>query len=248
MNGKLDALGKGLSTIAQACRAVVGPRRLLQGSGVVIVEDREVGDVCRVSLVSAGRVILTQGQEESLKVESDENLLPYIAAVARGGTLALGFTKAALGLRIRPTVLRYHLTLETIAALRLAGVGDIRAPSLDVGALEIDLSGAGDVAIASLHADKLAVCLDGLGNVELGGQATEQEVRISGSGTYHAGELESEAVDAMVSGMGDATVWATRTLRIRIPGDGSVKYYGRPEVRSRVGSLGQVISLGEPKR
>ena len=248
MNGKLDALGKGLSTIAQACRAVVGPRRLLQGSGVVIVEDREVGDVCRVSLVSAGRVILTQGQEESLQIESDENLLPYIAAVVRGGTLALGFTKAALGLRIRPTVLRYHLTLETIAALRLAGVGDIRAPSLDVGELEIHLSGAGDVAIASLHADRLAVCLDGMGNVELGGQATGQEVRISGSGTYHAGELESEAVDVMVSGMGDATVWATRTLRIRIPGDGSVKYYGRPQVRSRVGSLGQVISLDEPKR
>ena len=248
MNGKLDALGKGLSTIAQACRAVVGPRRLLQGSGVVIVEDREVGDVCRVSLVSAGRVILTQGQEESLQIESDENLLPYIAAVAREGTLALGFTKAARHLRIRPTVLRYHLTLETIAALRLAGVGDIRAPSLDVGELEIHLSGAGDVAIASLHADRLAVCLDGMGNVELGGQATGQEVRISGSGTYHAGELESEAVDVMVSGMGDATVWATRSLRIRIPGDGSVKYYGRPQVRSRAGGLGQVISLGEPKR
>jgi len=248
MNGKLDALGKGLSTIAQACRAVVGPRRLLQGSGVVIVEDREVGNVCRVSLVSAGRVILTQGQEESLQIESDQNLLPYITTVAREGTLVLGFTKAALGMRVRPTVLRYHLTVETIAALRLAGVGDIRAPSLDVGALEIALSGAGDVAIASLHAGRLAVCLEGVGNVELGGQVTGQEVWIGGSGTYHAGELQSEAVDVVVSGMGDATVWATRTLRIKIPGGGSVKYHGSPQVRSRVSGLGQVISLGEPKR
>ncbi len=248
MTGKLDTPGKGLCTIAQTCRAVVGPRRLLQGSGVVVVEDREVGDVCRVSLVGAGSVVLTQDQGESLQIESDEDLLRYITAVAREGTLSLGFTKAARGLRIRPTVLRYYLALKMIAALRLAGVGDIRAPSLEAVELEIHLSGAGDVSITSLHAGRLTVCLDGVGNVELGGQVTGQEVRISGSGTYHAGELQSEAVDVVVSGMGDATVWATRSLRVRIPGSGSVRYYGHPEVQSRAGGLGQVISLGTPTR
>lgn len=54
----------------------------------------------------------------------------------------------------------------------------------------------------------------------------EQEIDISGSGKYNAGDLRSETVDAEISGLGDATVWATDTLDAS--GSGSVNYYGNP--------------------
>jgi hypothetical protein len=190
-------------------------------------------------------VLLRQGERASLTVETDENLLPYIGTVVEDGTLVLGTSSEAMNLRVRPTLLTFHLTLVTVTALRLAGVGDIRASSLDVGDLAIDLSGAGDVSVESLNAGGVVVCLGGVGNIELAGQADGQQVRISGSGTYHAADLCSESADVTVSGIGDATVWARATLQVRIPGTGSVKYYGSPDVRYRSGGLGRVISRGD---
>ncbi|OGO16907.1 MAG: hypothetical protein A2Z14_01960 [Chloroflexi bacterium RBG_16_48_8] len=50
----------------------------IQGSRNIITEARDVGGFNRIELEGMGKVILTQGEEESLTIEADDNLMEYI--------------------------------------------------------------------------------------------------------------------------------------------------------------------------
>jgi len=245
----------------------VDARDTIKGSGDVITEEREVSDFDRLSLAGAGDVIITQSGKETLTVEADDNLMPYIMSKVRSGTLVLGFTDAVKGKNVRPSKkIRFHLQVKELRGLDLlgagdilmssvdaerleillAGAGDIEASSASVDRLEISLAGAGDVRIDSLDAEALVIHLDGAGDVEVAGRVVEQGIFVNGVGNYRAGELESQTTTVEVNGVGDATVWATDTLDVRINGPSTVKYYGSPQVTRNIDRVGRLVSLGNP--
>ncbi len=244
-----------------------GGGEIVRGSGTVITETRAVSGFERVELNGAGDVIITQGDAEALTVEADDNLMAYIETEVKDGTLSLGFTREARNRNIRPSdKIRFHLTVKAVTGLDLLGAGDFTAASLNAGRLEVVLAGAGDVQIDGLDADqlevvlagagdvridalqaeKLVVQLNGAGNVELAGQVVEQGIFLNGAGDYHAGELESQAATVELNGVGNARVWASETLDVRIPGVGSVEYYGSPEVTKEGSIVGHLYHLGNP--
>jgi len=245
----------------------VDARDTIQGSGDVMTEERGVSGFDRLSLVGAGDVMITQGDEEALTVEADDNLIPYIMSEVQNGKLVLGFTDAAKRRNVRPSKkIMFHLQVKELRGLDLlgagdimissvdaegleillAGAGDIEASSVDVDRLEILLAGAGDVRIDSLQAEALVIHLDGAGNVEVAGRVAEQGVFVNGAGNYRAGELESQTATVEVNGVGDATVWAADTLDVRINGPSTVKYYGSPQVTKHIDMVGRLVSLGNP--
>ena len=218
---------------------------VIHGSGNVVTENRPVSDFNRVSLTGVGEVIITQGEEESLTVEADDNLMRYIKTEVKFGTLILGFTDEVKNKNIRPSEqIKFNLSVKDISGLDISGAGDVNAASLDTDRLEIVVGGAADVSISSLTAEGLVVHLNGAGNVELAGQVAQQNVEINGFGAYHAAKLESQTAIVEVNGAGSATLWATDTLDVRIPGAGSVAYYGSPSVTKKITGVGMIISRG----
>ena len=126
----------------------------------------------------------------------------------------------------------------------ITGVGDIIAPSLDTDRLEIVIGGVGDVNIGSLTADELVIYINGVGDVVLAGQVVEQGVYLNGAGDYLAAKLESQTAIVEANGAGNATVWATDTLDVRISGPSTVEYYGDPQVTKNISIVGRLVSLG----
>ena len=104
---------------------------------------------------------------------------------------------------------------------------------------------AGDVQIDALTADEVTAKISGSGEIDLAGNATAQDVTISGSGKYLAGDLCSDSVKVSISGSGDATVCATESLDSSISGSGSVNYYGRPSISTSGSGSGKINNLGE---
>jgi hypothetical protein len=218
---------------------------VIQGLGNMVTEDRPVSDFNRVSLTGVGEMIITQGEEESLTVEADDNLMPYIKTKVEKGTLILGFTDEIKNKHIRPGKrIKFNLSVADITGLDISGAGDVNVTSLDTDRLEIVVGGAGDVSIRSLTAEGLVVHLNGAGNVELAGQVAEQDVEINGFGAYQAAKLESQTAIVQVNGAGSATLWATDTLDVRIPGAGNVTYHGNPDVTKKITGVGTIISRG----
>jgi len=212
-------------------------------SAKVISEERPVSSFDRVSLIGAGRVVVTQGDEESLTVEAQGNIMPYIETEVRDGTLILGFTNEAKHKESRVTKpIKFYVSVKELVGLDAADPGTIHVPSLQTSHLEVM---GGNVSIDWLTAEELVVRLAGRASVEVAGQVVEQSIYLAG-GDYRAAKLESQAATVEVRGIGNATVWATDALDAQIYGGGNVKYCGNPRITRKVTGRAKLSRLGEP--
>ena len=216
---------------------------LFRGSGDVITETKEVSNFDSIALSGSGEVVIVQGGNETLTIETDDNVMEHVKAEVRGGRLELGF-EDGLNL-ISPTRLIFSVGVDDLSELSISGSGDIEADNLDTNRLKMTVSGSGDVQIGHLTADEVEAMIGGSGEIDLAGEATTQDVTISGSGKYRGGDLLGESVEVKVNGSGDATVWATESLTADINGSGSVGYYGRPSINMSGSGSGDINNLGD---
>jgi hypothetical protein len=220
--------------------------KVISGSGQVISESRPVSDFNAVTLTGRGDLFISQGETESLKIEAEDNLLPYIKSEVKNGTLVIGFDKENWKEVLRPTKpIKFTVTLKDITALTLTGLGSIQSTNLTADQLVVKVSGSGDVRIDQLDANELTYDLSGSGDAVFSGQVDRQEITISGSGSYNGGDLNSQAAKVTISGSGDVTLWAEDSLEVSTSGSGSVSYYGSPQVTTSSSGSGKLQSLGE---
>jgi hypothetical protein len=219
---------------------------VVRGSGEISSEMREVQNFDRVELSGVGTLYIAQGDEETLRIEAEDNVLPKIETRVRDNILEIGFGDRDWSKIVQPTEpIKFFLTVKEIEGLSISGAGKVIAESIESTSLDINSSGAGDIAIDHLETKDLSVSLSGAGNCVLGGEVVNQSISISGAGNYQARDLQSQVTSIAVSGMGSVEVWAEDTLDIAISGAGSVKYYGRPSISQDISGAGDIQSLGE---
>jgi hypothetical protein len=251
--GSWDLWTLGLAALACACALVVALTRItgehdaIQGSGNRIAEDRPVGRFERVSLGDLGTLIVSQGDEEALTVETDDNLLCYVESQVRSGTLILGLSDRAKGRGVKPSKgIIYHLSVQHLAGLEVADSGRIQARVLDAGHLEITAQDSGGVEVASLAAKTLKSWVEDSGYIHLAGRVESQEVTVQDSGRYLAGRLQSRTAAVTAGDSAEATVWAMEVLDATATDSGRVCYYGEPRSTQHLSDNGKLTGLGEP--
>lgn len=219
----------------------IGPFHFVHGSGNAIKETREVRDFDGVRLSGVGAIFITQTGEESLSIEADDNILPLLTSEVHGGLLELGVHH---GGSITPrTPIRYYLTVKDLRSLDVSGSGSVQMSALSTDELRVTVSGTCDFQAPALTARSLRITISGSGDISFAGQAAEQEIRISGTGSYHAADLASDRVRASLSGAGNATINARETLDARISGVGSIRYTGQPTITKSVSGVGSIRPL-----
>lgn len=215
---------------------------VVRGSGDVTRETRAVSGFDQVEVHGGGNLYLVQGESETLEIEAEDNLLPYLRSRVIDGTLILDFDDTANKSFITTRPVNYYLSMVEIERLEISGGGDIKAEDILTPSLRTGISGGGDLKIDSLKADMLEVHISGGGNIRLyTGEVTRQDIHLSGGGKYDAGDLQSQTVEANVSGGGDLIVWAEDSLNVSVSGGGSVYYYGSPDVESSISGGGDVV-------
>jgi len=227
-----------------ACTAEL---RVIQGSGNLITEVRQVSNFDSIELSGSGQVIVTQNGSEGLSIETDDNVMDHVEAKVENGTLKLGLvTGISTGVNVQShTRLVFYVDIDKLNSLTTSGSGKIEADRVSTGALSLSVSGSGAIQIANLSASDVTADLSGSGKIDLAGEVNLQDIAISGSGSYSAGDVCSQAVQVKVSGSGSATVCATGTLDADLSGSGSVDYYGSPEVNMSGSGSGRVNRLGD---
>jgi len=240
-----------IAAITTACGIPFQPR-MVRGSGDVIEESRNVSGFDKVSVEGAGRVIITQGNKESLTVETDDNLMEYIRTEVVGKTLEIGFVDDVVlssgrgRVALDPTDgFVFRISVIDLEGISVSGAADFEMEKIKAGQFDISLSGAGQVTIDDLDADSLNVIVSGAGDVNLAGRVKDQVVRLSGLGRYQAFDLESQEASITISGAGGANVWVLESLDVSISGAGDVKYYGDPTVSPNISGVGRIQSQGE---
>jgi hypothetical protein len=226
----------GLSTVQDS-------RNVVTGSGDVITESRQVSGFDGVSHTGIGRVIIVQGDDESLTIEADDNLFEYITSEVKSGTLELGFTD---NVRFDPAPsITFTVGVKNITELGSTGTGSIEIDELGADNLRILKSGTGRFSIGTLTATDLVVYADGTGDIELAGTVVKQELELKGTGDYDAPNLESQTANVGVTGTGSVAIWVLDALDVEIVGISKVSYYGSPNVTQNITGTGSLTSLGD---
>jgi hypothetical protein len=220
---------------------------IVRGSGDVITVQREVNGFDRVALSGVGTMFISVGEKESLLIEAEDNLLPYIETKVQGSILEIGLKYEHWNTAIQPTKpINYFLTVTNLEALDLSGAGRIEIEEINTTQLRIHTSGAGDIEIEKLNAQSLTMVVSGAGSCRIhDGKVDSQHLQISGAGGYRASDLESHRTDIDISGMGGAKIWVSDTLHVAISGAGNVGFYGYPTVSQSISGAGRIQSLGD---
>lgn len=189
------------ASLACAVPSIPSGIRTIKGSGNVVTEDRDVSGFDSVALLGFGRVIITQGDEESLTVETDDNLMQYIETEVRGGTLELGFTEDDILLDPSDSII-FRLSLIDLAALDSSGAGKFEIEKLETDRLEITLNGLGNYDAPDLESQTATVRVPGAGSVAIWVLNT-LDVTINGAGSVEY--YGSPHVTQDISGVGKLT-------------------------------------------
>jgi len=226
-----------LAIFAASCKWTIG---LVRGSGDIETEERDVSGFHKVYLEGIGNLIITQGDEESLVIEADDNIIPLIKTDVFRHRLTIGFKR---GYNFIPIAkIKYHLTVIDLDEISLSGAGDIDCDDFNTDRLEFDISGVGDIDF-NINAERVESTSSGAGDITLSGKVDSQEIDISGVGKYDAEELESRECSISLSGAGSVTVNTNEELEISISGVGNVYYVGSPHVEQDISGLGRVKSI-----
>jgi len=130
--------------------------------------------------------------------------------------------------------------VRNIDQLLLTGTVKVTVPRLQASTLRIAASGGANLTIDDLTATTLRVEGSGALSAELAGRVDDQQVSISGAGSYNAERLRTSKATVSVSGVGNVIVNAERTLRASISGAGIIEYIGDPQVTEHVSGMGRV--------
>ena len=180
-----------LLAVALASAGCVGIKAV-PGSGDPAEETREVSDFRKVDMGAVGTLYIEVGDREALRVEADDNVLPYLETEVRGDTLKIT-TRDMVGILPKEPIY-YHLTVKTLDEIVLSGLGSIEVPEpIEVPTLAVRISGGGSVELEDLRAETFDADLTGLGDLYIDeGRVEAQDVLISGGGNYRARGLDSE--------------------------------------------------------
>jgi len=212
----------------------------------IITESRDVTGFTKIDMRSFGRVILTQGDSESLTIEGSDNIVPLIRTTVSNDKLTIDTTKniSILNLDI-DQVLTFNITVKDLTGLTVSGAGRIQMDDLSTTSFDLIVSGAGDVNIDQFEADQLDVTISGAGSLAIAGQVAQAKIEIPGAGDVRAADLECQSATINISGLGSATVWVIDQLNGTISGAGSVSFYGDPQVDTSRTGVGKFTRLGD---
>lgn len=216
-----------------------------RGSGLMETESRNVSDFDAIDIEGFGNLIITQGENESLTIEAEDNILPHITTTVQNGTLRISYDENRWRNSILPTrSVTFTIEVKDLNRIDLSGAADIEIDSLETTQLRLDVSGAGNIEIDNLQAKDLDITYSGAGQCKLIGEVQDQEVRVSGLGSYDAEELKSQTASVSLSGAGNMAVWAEDSLYIEVSGAGNVEYWGNPRVTQDISGVGNIQSRG----
>jgi hypothetical protein len=214
----------------------------IKGNGVMRSESRSISHAQRIKLEGSYDVEITQGPATSLKVEADENILPYILTAEENGYLRIR-SKDHVSISSANNI-KVFITTDKLEELHLSGSGNIIGKNKFTAGnkLTLKIAGSGDINM-EVNTPDITADITGSGTITLKGETKNQTVHISGVGDYNADELKAESAKIKIAGSGNVKVFADMNLDVSIAGVGSVYYKGNPTIKQHVAGSGEVKKI-----
>jgi hypothetical protein len=222
-----------------SCRFVAGKR--IRGNGTVKTEERTIGIFNGVASHGSFDVFVSTGAQ-SVKIEAEGNLLPYIETRLNGSVLHIE-TKKNIWLKNSRRI-RIYISCPDYKTIHSYGSGNIAGQSRISNTSDLDLSvnGSADIKM-DVDAPEITSEMNGSGDIDLSGTTKSFTGEIRGSGNIRAMDLSTDQSTIKIYGSGNADVFASRNLDIHVAGSGDVRYKGGAQVSSSIAGSGKVRKI-----
>ncbi len=189
----------------------------VRGSGDLEEDTRTFESFSSLEISGAYEVRVIMGDEYKVHISADDNLIPLIRTKVKNSTLKIYSKK---NLRPREEIV-ITVTTKELESIESSGASEITATDIDCSRFSVSLSGAGGIILS--------------------GKTDILDISMSGAGNIDSKNLISDDVYISVSGVGDATVYASNILKAEVSGVGNIEYVGNPsKVSSNVSGVGSI--------
>lgn len=221
------------------------PWKSIKGDGNLKKESREIGNFTSISSFGPLDVQISYGTSQSLQVEADGNLLPYIETKVENGKLTIG-SKQHFNLKSRSKMVVY-VSMTSINSLDQHGSGNITGSGnfSNDGKTQMNVSGSGNIKLDFDSFGSMDLSVSGSGNIKLKGNTVNNiTAAISGSGNIDCTKIKCDNADAKISGSGNIKVDVQKSIIASISGSGNVFYKGdATNVVSKIAGSGKVVKI-----
>jgi hypothetical protein len=199
----------------------------ISGNGNVVKQERDVPGFTGIKVGSGIDVYLTQGENQHVEVEADENLQEWIRTEVSGNVLQIYSDK---NIRLAKSK-KVMVTCKTIDRLEVSSAGDLNGMNkFTADKLDIQMSSAGDLRF-EVDANEISISISSAGNANLRGKTNTLRADLSSAGDLNAFELEARIGDISVSSAGNAKVYITEEASFRSSSAGDINYRGEPRIK-----------------
>ena len=202
----------------------------VHGNGDVVTEDRHVDENFDKVKGSTGLdVYLTEGNENKIVVEADENLMEFIETNIHDGKLTIRSNKN-IG---RYKAKKVHVTYKKLVSIEASSGADVIGNSvIKSETLNLDSSCGADLEVEVFTKDLYAETSSGA-DIVLSGKTLNLKAKASSGSDLKARKLNASNCNARASSGADITVNVKDKLDAKASSGGDVRYYGNPEAVSK---------------
>lgn len=225
-------------------------------AGNVVTETYPIkSNYTAISVTNMIEVVLLDAPKNSIRVETDERLMPYLQIVVKNGVLVLNFDDQREVERLRKRNLnladtRVYVSARGVDTFTASGMSEFEA-DMPIAASTITISASGMSSIdfervecktfslsisgktevdAQLQADKCDLSVSGMSEVDLEGRIDRLSLRLSGMSEVSLDELHARTAEVYVSGMSEAEVNASESITGGVSGMSDLTTFGSANV------------------
>jgi hypothetical protein len=203
----------------------------IEGNGKMVTRDVKVGSFDALKASGVYELKLSQGNNESVKIEADENLQDYFSVRNEGSRLVIDMKKMENKNFKSKSKMKVFVTFKKLKEMELSMVGNVGSEEqLAFDDLDLKNKSVGNVDL-KLTARKLDLNNTSVGNVKLSGKADDVVVKNSGVGSLEAGSFMVQTMNIENTGVGSARVNAEKDLKVKDSFMGKVENKGKATVR-----------------
>jgi len=185
----------------------------LEGNGKLVKREVSVASFNALKASGVYELMLTQGSQEGVVIEADENLQDLFIVKNNGQQLVIEMKKNN-SLKSK-NKMRVHVTFKNLKELNLNTVGEVNSSHpLKFDDLTLSNNSVGEVDLA-LTARKLHLKNKSVGEMKLSGKADEAIFVNNSVGSLNAGNLVVQTMEIDNSGIGEAEVNAVKDLKVK---------------------------------
>lgn len=206
--------------------SLVGCNDAVVGNGNIVQVGREVPNFQDLSTKGSINVEIQPGENYTVKIVGDENIIPYVMTEVRNGTLEIYFQDKV---SISRGNIKVMVSAPFLNNIETAGSGNISSTGIisNNQMITITSKGSGNADL-QVYAPAIKLRGSGSGVFTLSGQTKDMDCVLSGSGDLDSKDLKAENVKVRISGSSNARLFAAADLSATISGSGNIFYWGNP--------------------